>query len=220
MQEVSSLKWSQWGTEGASVRAPSGQGWSGAIFSFMVNSAYRLLDAEEFFEIDFGAERKAELDQGVIRMMAGGTRAHARVQANLLAWLRQALRGSGCRPYGSDMAIKTGGQSVRYPDVSVVCGDSAEVADDDRVFFDNAAVLFEIFSPSTMEYDQTVKLREYQQIDALQTVVLLDPETERARIVQRLGPQSWRDDNFPGAVDVALPSLGLTIPHREIFSRD
>jgi hypothetical protein len=61
----------------------------------MTNPAYRLLDAEEFFEIDFGAERKAELDQGVIRMLAGGTRAHARVQANLLAWLRQALRGSG-----------------------------------------------------------------------------------------------------------------------------
>jgi hypothetical protein len=54
----------------------------------MTNPAYRLLDAEEFFEIDFGAERKAELDHGVIRMMAGGgTRAHARVQANLLAWL-------------------------------------------------------------------------------------------------------------------------------------
>lgn len=51
----------------------------------MTNPAYRLLDAEEFLEIDFGAERKAELDQGVIRMMAGGTRAHARVQANLLA---------------------------------------------------------------------------------------------------------------------------------------
>ncbi len=33
---------------------------------------YPLLTAEEFLEIDFG-ERKAELDNGVIRMMAGGT---------------------------------------------------------------------------------------------------------------------------------------------------
>ncbi len=185
----------------------------------MTNPAYRLIDAEEFFEIDFGAERKAELDQGVIRMMAGGTRAHARVQANVLAWLRQALRGSGCRPYRSDMAIKTGKLSVRTPDVSVVCGDSAQ-AEDGRVHFDHAAAIFEIVSPSTVEYDQTVKLREYQQIDAVQTIVLLDPESERVRIVQRLGPQSWRDDTLPGAADVALPSLGVTIPHGEIFSRE
>lgn len=33
---------------------------------------YPLLTAEDFREIDFG-ERKAELDNGVIRMMAGGT---------------------------------------------------------------------------------------------------------------------------------------------------
>ncbi len=197
--------------------------WARAVRCYsvdMTNPAYRLLDAEEFFEIDFGAERKAELDQGVIRMMAGGTRAHARVQANLLAWLRQALRGSGRRPYGSDMAIKTGRLSVRYPDVSVVCGDSAEADDDDRMSFDLASAVFEILSPSTIEYDQTVKLREYQQIEAMQTIVLLDPESEQVRIVQRLGPQSWRDDTLPGPVDVALPALGLTIPHAEIFSRD
>jgi len=186
----------------------------------MVNPAYRLIDAEEFFEIDFGAERKAELDQGVIRMMAGGTRAHARVQANLLAWLRQALRGSGCRPYGSDMALVTGKLSVRYPDVSVVCGDSARVEDDERLSFDQAAVVFEILSPSTAEYDQTVKLREYQEVAAMQTIVLLDPDTEHVRIVQRLGPRSWRDDGLPSPADVALPSLGLTIPHGEIFSRE
>lgn len=118
------------------------------------------------------------------------------------------------------MAIKTGRLSVRYPDVSVVCGDSAAAEDDDRVSFDHASAVYEILSPSTMEYDQTVKLREYQQIDAVQTIVLLDPESEQVRIVQRLGPQSWRDDTLPGPVDVALPSLGLTIPHAEIFSRD
>ena len=44
---------------------------------------YPLLTAKEFLEIDFG-ERKAELDNGVIRMMAGGTARHAEVQANLL----------------------------------------------------------------------------------------------------------------------------------------
>jgi hypothetical protein len=44
---------------------------------------YPLLTAEDFLDIDFG-DRKAELDDGVIRTMASGTARHARVQFNLL----------------------------------------------------------------------------------------------------------------------------------------
>jgi len=82
---------------------------------------YPLLTAKAFLEIDFG-EKKAELDNGVIRMMAGGTVRHAQVQGNIFGWLRQQLRGTGCRPYGSDMATATHDFSIRYPDVSVFCG--------------------------------------------------------------------------------------------------
>ena len=82
---------------------------------------YPLLTAKAFLEIDFG-EKKAELDNGVIRMMAGGTVRHAQVQGNIFGCLRQQLRGAGCRPYGSDMATATHDFSIRYPDVSVFCG--------------------------------------------------------------------------------------------------
>lgn len=58
---------------------------------------YPLLTAEEFLQIDFG-DRKAELDNGVIRMMAGGTGRHAQVQGNIFVALRSRLRGSGCMP--------------------------------------------------------------------------------------------------------------------------
>jgi hypothetical protein len=43
----------------------------------VTRSDYPLLTAEDFLDIDFG-ERKAELDNGVIRMMAGGAARHAR----------------------------------------------------------------------------------------------------------------------------------------------
>lgn len=44
----------------------------------------RLLTVE-FLQIDFGPELKAELDDGCIRMMAGGSRSHARVQMIYIA---------------------------------------------------------------------------------------------------------------------------------------
>jgi Uma2 family endonuclease len=179
--------------------------------------AYRMLDSVEFLEIDFGPDRKAELDQGIIRMMAGGTIAHARVQANVIRFLGAALRGTGCRPYGSDMALQTGPRAVRYPDVSVVCIHAQSESD---LAFNQANVVFEVLSDATADYDQTVKLREYQGLSEMQTIVFLDPKAETVRFVQRLGPRSWRDESFANPTDVPLPSLRIVIPAAELFAVD
>lgn len=179
-----------------------------------------LLKAADFLEIDFGPDRKAELDRGFIRMMAGGTRAHARIQANFVAALRTLLRGSGCRPYGSDMAVLVDEYSVRYPDVSVICGDPASPADDKKKAFDAPVVIVEILSPSTSAYDQDVKLKEYQSIASVDTIIFADPDIERCRIVQRIGPHGWRDERFDDPINVVLPALKITLPHAEIFARD
>jgi Uma2 family endonuclease len=182
--------------------------------------AYRLIDAEEFLDIDFGPERKAELDGGVIRMMAGGSANHARIQGNIFGNLYRRLTGSGCRPYGSDMAIKTDAFSVRFPDVSIVCNNPAQVGNDKKNAFDSAVAVFEILSASTSAYDQSVKLKEYQAMADMQTIVFVDPDRELCRIVQRTGPQAWHDDGFDTIKSVMLPSLGITLPHDEIFARD
>jgi plasmid replication initiation protein len=67
-----------------------------------------LLTAEQFLAIDFGEGIRAELDNGVVRMMSGGTARHARVQLNIQSWLRQALRASGCRPFGQTWRYEPG----------------------------------------------------------------------------------------------------------------
>lgn len=59
---------------------------------------YPLVTAAEFLRMDFG-DRKAELDNGVIRMIAGGTGRHARVAFNILLALGKRLEGTGCTPY-------------------------------------------------------------------------------------------------------------------------
>ena len=43
---------------------------------------------------------------------------------------------------------------------------------------------------------------------------------ERLRIVQRTGPGGWSDDEHAEPIDLALPSLGIVVPHDEIFARD
>lgn len=181
-------------------------------------SPSRLLTVTEFLRIDFGPDLKAELDRGVIRMMAGGTRDHARVQMNLYGFLRNALRGSGCRPYGSDMKVRSADQSLRYPDVSVDCGTPDDRGADD--ILRAPRVLVEVLSPSTRADDHGVKLDEYRSIGTVDTIALVDPDSERLRVLQRTGPQAWSDVTFSSPAPLDLPTLGVSVPHDEIFARD
>lgn len=179
---------------------------------------YPLLTAAKFLEMDFG-EHKAELDNGVIRMMAGGTARHAEVAGNIFVALANRLRGSGCKPYNGDMATRTRDLSVRYPDVSVFCG-KADSASDSAKAFEDPRVLFEVLSAGTARTDLRVKLEEYKAIDSVDTIVFVDIASERLRIVQRTGPHGWSDVVHDAPVDVALPALGITIAHEEMFARD
>lgn len=177
----------------------------------------RLLTVEEFLRIEFPEGVKAELDRGLIRLMGGGSTGHARVQMNLYGFLRTALRGSGCRPYGSDAAIESADLSLRYPDLTIACGPQNDA---DGKALVEPKVVMEVLSPGTRAHDETVKLAEYLALPTIETVVLIDPLIERVRILQRRGPEEWNDRRCSEPADVTLPSLGITIPHAEIFARD
>jgi Uma2 family endonuclease len=181
----------------------------------------RLLTADEFLRIDFGPDLKAELDNGVIRMMAGGTRRHNRVQTNLIIALGNALRGSGCRPNGSDLGVRTHDGSVRYPDISISCGPERPEDDRDRALAD-PRVLIEVLSPSTEASDRSAKLPEYKALPSVELIALVDPESERLHLFQRTNrrPESWSEVIHVEPADLELPMLGITIPHGEIFARD
>ena len=113
--------------------------------------AYRPITADEFLSIDFGPDRKFELVDGVIQMMTGGSAIHANDAGNIYFALRQKLRGSGCRPYNSDMGLRVGEVNIRYPDVAVYCGKTLDHPEQDVLAFDDPCVVFEVLSPSTAD---------------------------------------------------------------------
>lgn len=177
-----------------------------------------MLTADEFLRMEFD-DKKAELDNGVVRMMAGGTARHARVQGNIFLTLANRLRGTGCTPYNSDMATRTHDLPARYPDVSVFCGRNDPSNDDIRAF-DDPRVLFEVLSGTTSRTDLRVKLEEYKALASVDTIVFVDIASERLRTVQRIAAHRWQDVDHDVPVDLPLPSLALVLPHDEIFARD
>jgi Uma2 family endonuclease len=190
-----------------------------AMTAVALDPAYRRISVEEFLDMDFGGA-KAELEDGLIYMMAGGSEMHARVAANIMIYLGSRLRGSGCRPYGSDFATRTAERTIRFPDVTVYCNDPSAPGNERKQLLGDPQVVVEILSPSTSSYDQKIKLEEYRALAGVQEIVLVDPQTERVRLVRRTGVAGWIDDWLDAGTDLILPSLDLTIPHAEIFARD
>lgn len=187
--------------------------------SVALDPAYRRISVEEFLDMDFG-DAKAELEDGLIYMMAGGGEAHARIAANLIIALGVRLRGTGCRPYGSDFAARTAERSVRFPDVSIYCDKPGVPENAKKKLLGDPRVVFEVLSPSTSRHDQKVKLDEYRDLVGTSEIVFVDPESERIRVVRRTGGSGWTDDWLTPGEDLRLPSLDLTVPHVEIFSGD
>lgn len=181
--------------------------------------AYQKITAEEFLAMDFNTDRKFELAEGVIVMMTGGTEAHAWVQLNIVSWLRQKLRGTGCRPYGSEMAIRVGETEVRYPDISIHCGQPRDGLENATALSAPTAVI-EVLSPATAMFDQGTKLEEYKRVPSIRTIGFVDPVNEMCRTVERTSENGWLDHIFSGRGGIAIPTIDLIIPHDEIFARD
>jgi Uma2 family endonuclease len=118
----------------------------------MATLATHLVTAEEFIGMEFDTDCRFELDNGVVRMMGGGTVRHSQIQTNVLVALSQKLRGSGCVPHGPNMAARNHRLSVRHPDVSVYCGHSSP-ENDKLVALNDPKLVIEIFSPSTRSRD-------------------------------------------------------------------
>lgn len=182
--------------------------------------AYRKITADEFLAMDFGTDKRFELEDGVIVMMAGGTEAHAWVQLNILSWLRQRLRGTGCRPYGPDMAMEISATEIRYPDISIYCDQPPRDELSERRTLTDPCVVIEVLSPSTTTLDQGTKLEEYKRVASIRTIAFVDPINEMCRTLERQSDYGWLEHIFSSSRGIVVPSLDLTIPHAEIFARD
>lgn len=181
---------------------------------------YQPITADNFLRFGFPSENRYELIAGAIYKKPASCAVQIRVTDNILIYLGSKLRGSGCRPYNADMGVRVTDTDVRYPDVSVYCGNPATPERERERVFTDPIVIFEVLSASTVRVDEGEKLAQYRALSSVDTIVFVDPENEMSRVIQRLGPTSWRDDLFAQPHDVALPALGLSIPHGEIFARD
>src|SRR5262249_9944902 len=82
----------------------------------MTEAAPRKWTIEEFFAWQERQPERYELVDGFpTRMMAGAKNLHDDIVVNVLAELRNQLRGGGCRPFTSDGSVETKPGQIRRP---------------------------------------------------------------------------------------------------------
>jgi len=146
---------------------------------------------EEYLHFERQSETKHEYFDGEIFAMAGASRKHCKLSANLMRIIGNKLHQTKCNVYSNDFRVKIKETGLyTYPDVIITCG--KEILEDQvKDTLLNPLILIEILSPSTEKYDRGKKFAHYRQIESLQNYILISQEEPRIEIFQRQNNDQW-----------------------------
>ena len=131
----------------------------------------------EYLEMEEAAIEKHEYYQGDIFAMSGPKVPYNIIAGNTFGSLMYKLRGKSCRPFNSDQRIHIEKNTLfTYPDISIICGDIISLNNDDWNVL-NPAVIIEVLSPATKNYDRGEKFKLYRDIATLKEYILIDSES-------------------------------------------
>jgi Uma2 family endonuclease len=182
----------------------------------MLDKAQRRMTPEEFYTWQEGMDEKYELVDGFpVKMMTGASRRHDQIVLNVLAELRNQLRGTNCRGFTADTTVVTMPGTRRRPDAGVECG---PLRDNDYAANEPKLVV-EVLSPSTREYDLFNKIQEYKGLESLQYVLFIEPHIPQAFLWSRGQDSTWSDTLIEGLeAEIALPGVGVSLKLDDVYA--
>lgn len=173
---------------------------------------------EEYFALEKVGDARYEYWDGEIFCMSGGSKEHYRLCANVLSLLFRAVEGKPCEVFLSDAPIKTPKlPPYRYPDASVVCGESQFEKDHGIDALVNPILIVEVLSATTEVADKEDKRIAYQAIESLQEYLLIAQDKVEVTHYTRNGDLWFRDMLTDLSASLELTSLSHTIPLAELY---
>jgi hypothetical protein len=82
----------------------------------------------------------------------------------------------------------------------------------------NPTLIVEVSSPGTAVFDYGDKLREYQDLNSVDTVIQIESEIALVKVHRRQEDGKWTDEKFEEFdVAIPLPTLGTSISLNDIY---
>lgn len=179
----------------------------------------RLFTIDEYLAIEEAALEKHEYYKGEIFAMSGPKIPHLTIAANLFTELGIRLKGKNCRPYNSDMRVHIKANTLfTYPDISIICG-KPETLNNDNWNLLNPAVIIEILSPSTKNYDRGEKFKLYRDIPTLKEYILVDSESVHIEVFRLNESNRWELEEYRTQEEALyVRTINETIPLADIYT--
>lgn len=173
------------------------------------------MTAEAYLLWESQQEMRHEYFDGEIFAMSGGTLSHNDLAINVLSLLRPTVRANGCRINMSDAKVNvTRLNAYFYPDLVVSCHPTDLTAQNALT---EPALIVEVLSPSTRDYDRGDKFKSYQALSSLQEYVLIDSDRIAVEYFRRGEGRMWLYTRYEAGETLELQSLGIEVSVDAIY---
>ncbi len=174
---------------------------------------------EEYAELEKKSEERLEYFEGNVWSMAGASPIHEQLVATIITALSIALRGRGCRVFGSNLRVKVPVyKPYRYPDVTALCEQPIYENFHGLEVLTNPALIVEILSPSTADFDLSDKFTYYKSIESFTEYLLVAQDQPHIVLYTKQDEIVWLHREFNSLDDtIYLSSLDCKISAAEIY---
>lgn len=178
------------------------------------------LTPEQYLSQERQSDTKSEYFDGEIFAMAGTSREHNQISANLVRVLGNQLLDKPCSVYSSDMKVRIEkARKYTYPDLVIAC-QTERFEDEHRDVLLNPVAILEILSDSTEAYDRGRKFLHYQLLDSLIDYLLVSQDAPRIERFARQQNNAWLYAEFHGLdAVVEIESIGCSLRLGDVYHK-
>jgi Uma2 family endonuclease len=164
----------------------------------------------EYLLTEPDSEVKREYIDGRVYAMAGASRIHNLISANVMRKFGNHLADTPCATFMADMSVHSG-QTYVYPDVVVDCTDT------DEDFVTAPLIVVEVLSKSSRKRDTTQKLMRYINMPSLQEYALVEQDIVQIQVLRR--SNGWIPSYYYLGDAITFESIGLTLAVEAVYER-
>ncbi len=174
-------------------------------------------DAEAYLAWEEQQAERHEYVDGAIYAMVGARLTHNTIVLNCAFWLKQALRGSGCRVHAEAAKLRLGeGDDFVYPDVMLTC-DARDLQPGEDRWIAHPWLIVEVLSDTTAAFDRGRKFGLYRRIDTLTHYLLVEQDRASADLFFRNDQSQWVLQPLTLADSIEIERLGRPWPVATLF---
>ena len=175
---------------------------------------------EEYLAQEETAEYKSEYLDGEIVPMTGGTTNHNRIIIDFCTYLNFALRKQNAEIFAGDVCLWIpSNRQFTYPDIMVIKGKPTYEGKGTSTIT-NPALIVEVLSQSTKNYDRGDKFLAYRSLASFQEYILIDQYSLYVEQFAKTSEGKWLLTEYKGKDAILeLAVIDFQMPLKELYER-